>query len=63
MTVKKYELFAQAKKKPISLVIHPFHHCIGTFGYLVSKKFDDHPVIIHLEILLRCKTVHIWKIH
>ena len=63
MTVKKYELIAQAKKKPINLVIRPFHHYIGTFWYLVSKKCDDHPVIIHLEILLRCETVQIWKIH
>ena len=63
MTVKEYELIAQAKKQPISLDICPFHHCIGTFWYLVSKKFHDHPVIIHLERLLRCETVNIWKIH
>ena len=63
MTVKKYELIAQAKKKPISLLIPPFHHYSGTFWYLVSEKCDDHPVIIHLEILLRCETIQIWKIH
>ena len=63
MTVKEYELNAQAKKQPISWDICPFHHYIGTFWYLVSKKFHDHPVIIHLERLLRCKTVKIWKIH
>ena len=63
MTVKKYELIAQAKKQPISLDICPFHHYIGTFWYLVSKKFNDHPVIIHLDRLLRCETVQIWKIH
>ena len=49
MTVKKYELVAQAKKQPISRDICPFHHYIGTFGYLVCKTFHDHPVIIHLE--------------
>ena len=63
MTVKKYELIAQAKKKPISLGIRPFHHYIGTFWYLVSKQLNDHPVIIHLERLLRCETDNIWKIH
>ena len=63
MTVKVYELIAQAKKQPVSLEICPFHNYIGTFLYLVSKKFLDHPVIFHLEILLRCETVKIWKIH
>ena len=62
-TVKNYLLIAQAKKKPISLAICPFDYYIGIFWYLVSKKFNDHPVIIHLEILLRCETVQIWKIH
>ena len=41
--------------------ICPFHHYIGTFWYLVSKQFHDHPVVIHLERLLRCKSVKIWK--
>ena len=27
------------------------------------QKFHDHPVIFHLERLLRCETVKIWKIH
>ena len=40
-----------------------FHHYTGTFWHLVSKKIHDHPVIIHLERLLRCKTVKLWKIH
>ena len=63
MTVKKYELIAQAIKQLISLDICPVHHYIGTFCYLDSKKFNDHPVIIHLESLLRCETVKLWKIH
>ena len=63
MTVKEYELIAQAKKQPVSLDICPFHHCIGTFLYLVSTKFFKHPVIINLERLLRCETVTISKIH
>ena len=63
MTDKKYELIAQAKKQPLSWDTCPFHHYIGTFWYLLSKKFHEHPVIIHLERLLRCKTVKIWKIH
>ena len=50
MTVKKNELVAQAKKQPISRDICPFHHYIGTFGYLVCKTFHDHPVIIHLDL-------------
>ena len=58
-----YELIAQAKKQPLSWDTCPFHHYIGTFWYLLSKKFHEHPVIIHLERLLRCKTVKIWKIH
>ena len=36
---------------------------IGTFWYLVSKKFHNHSVIIHLVRNLRCETVKIWKIH
>ena len=63
MSAKEYELIAQAKKQPINLGIYPFHHYIGTFGYLVSKKIHVHPVIIHLERLLRCKKLKIWKIH
>ena len=63
MTDKECKLIAQAKKQPISLEICPFHHYIGTFLYQVSKKFHDHPVIIHLERLLRCENVKIWKIH
>ena len=62
MTVKEYELIAKVKKHPISLDTCHFHRYIGTF-YLVSKQFNDHPVIIHLERLLRCETVKIWKIH
>ena len=61
MTVKEYELIAQAKKQLISLEICPFYHCIGTFLYLVSKKFHDHPVVIHLERL--CKTILTFRIH
>ena len=60
MTDKKYELFAQAKKQPLSWDICPFHHYIGTFWYLVFKKFHDHPVIIHLERLL--KYGNYWKV-
>ena len=63
MTEKKYELIAQAKKQPISWDTCPFHHYIGTFWYLVSKKFHNHSVTIHLVRLLRCETVKIWKIH
>ena len=36
------------------------HWDILIFSFL---NFHDHPVIIHLEILLRCETVQIWKIH
>ena len=61
MTVKEYKLSAQAKKHPLSLDTCPFHHYIGTFWYLVSKRFHDQPVIIHLERLLRCETVKYGK--
>ena len=56
-------LIAQAKKQPISWDICPFLHLIGTFWYLVSKEFHDNLIIFHLERLLRCETVKIWKIH
>ena len=38
-----------------------FFLLIGTFWYLVSKKFHNHSVIIHLVRNLRCETVKIWK--
>ena len=36
---------------------------VGPFRYLVSKKFHNHSVIIHLWRLWRSKTVEICKIH
>ena len=36
---------------------------IGTFWYLVSKKYHNHSVIIHLVRLWRSENVKIWKIH
>ena len=61
MTDKKYEVIAHAKKQPIRWDACPFYHYIGTFCYLLSKKFHDHSVIVHLVRLLRCETVNICK--
>ena len=63
-TVKNYLLIAQAKKKPISWDMCPFHHQIWKFSFIVvSKKIHNHSLIIHLERLCSCKTVKIWKFH
>ena len=56
-------LFAQARFQPITLDRCTFFDETLTFWYLVSKKFHNHSVIIHLVKLLRCETVKIWKIH
>ena len=61
--VKMFELITTARKQPISSDRWHFFLLIGTFWYLVSKKFHNHSVIIHFERLLRCETVKIWKIH
>ena len=61
--VKMFELITQARKQPISSDRWHFFLLIGTFWYLVSKKFHNHSVIIHLVRNLRCETVKIWKIH
>ena len=63
ITVKEYELIAQARKQPIRGIRCHFVHQIGTFWYLVSKKFHNCLVIIHLSRLLSCITVEICKIH
>ena len=39
MTVKKFELIAQARKKPKGLERCIFVINIGTFGYLVFKNY------------------------
>ena len=63
MTVKEYDLIAQARKQLISWIRYHFVHKFGTFWYLVSKKIHNFSVIIHLSTLLRCITVDICKIH
>ena len=61
--VKKLELITQAKKQPSSSDRWHFFLFIGTFWYLVLKKFHNHSVIVHLWRLWRSKTVDICKIH
>ena len=58
MTVKEYELFALAKKQPINWPICPFHHWIGTFWYLVSKKSM---MIQKLFIFVAFGCENLWK--
>ena len=57
MTAKEYELIAQAKKQPLSEDKCPFHHYIGTFLHLVSKKFHDHPVTIENQSIRKVKII------
>ena len=56
-------LIAQARFQPITYDRCTFFDETLTFWYLVSKKFHNHSVIIHLVRLLRSETVKIWKIH
>ena len=63
LTLKKSDIWSTFFPSWSLWPIFLFHYYIGTFWYLVSKNFHFHPVIIHLERLLRCETVKICKIH
>ena len=59
MIDKKFELIAWARKQPISWDRCFFVDETYTFSYLVSKKFHDHLVIIHLYRLFKIIFVEI----
>ena len=59
MIDKKFELIARARKQPISWDRCFFVDETYTFSYLVSKKFHDHSVIIHLYRLFKIIFVEI----